>query len=183
MENLSAGDVLAMTKNNDGFLEGNGIIILILFFLIFGFGGNGFGNSGNALTQAELQAGLYNQTTDRNLSDIRNAIGETNVNMLNGFAGITNGITESRYTTQLGFQNLGSQMQSCCCDIKTTIIEENNKTREMINANYISGLQTALSDEKAKNSNLQQSNQLLGVMGKWYANPYYSGCPYSGTTI
>ena len=40
---LSASDVLALTKDEDGFLEGNGIIILILFFLIFGFGGNGFG--------------------------------------------------------------------------------------------------------------------------------------------
>lgn len=29
---LSAGDVLALAKDNDGFLEGNGIIILILFF-------------------------------------------------------------------------------------------------------------------------------------------------------
>ena len=49
-EGLSAADVMAMTKGADGFLEGNGIIILILFFLIFGFGGGAWGNNA-ALTQ------------------------------------------------------------------------------------------------------------------------------------
>lgn len=41
MDNLSLSDIASVTGNKDGFLEGNGIIILILFFLIFGFGGGG----------------------------------------------------------------------------------------------------------------------------------------------
>ena len=44
MDNLSLSDIASVTGNKDGFLEGNGIIILILFFLIFGFGGGAWGN-------------------------------------------------------------------------------------------------------------------------------------------
>ena len=59
MSDLTAADIAAMTRK-DGFLEGNGIIILILFFLMFGggFGGFGFGNAAaqGALTRAELYA-------------------------------------------------------------------------------------------------------------------------------
>lgn len=43
MDNLSLSDIASVTGNKDGFLEGNGIIILILFFLIFGFGGGAWG--------------------------------------------------------------------------------------------------------------------------------------------
>ena len=45
MDNLSLSDIASVTGNKDGFLEGNGIIILILFFLIFGFGGGAWGNN------------------------------------------------------------------------------------------------------------------------------------------
>ena len=38
---MSLSDIATVTGGkNDGFLDGNGIIILILFFLIFGFGRN-----------------------------------------------------------------------------------------------------------------------------------------------
>ena len=52
MDNMSLSDIAAImpkSGNGDGFLEGNGIIILILFFLIFGFGGG-------ALVLTETQA-------------------------------------------------------------------------------------------------------------------------------
>ena len=45
--NYSLADIASLMRNNDGFLEGNGIIILMLFFLLFGFGGNGFGFGNN----------------------------------------------------------------------------------------------------------------------------------------
>ena len=64
---LSAADVLAMTKGNDGF-GGVGLIILLFIFLI-GLSGNGFGfgnNAANGLALADIQASLYNQTQDAN---------------------------------------------------------------------------------------------------------------------
>lgn len=59
---LSASDVMALTKDNDGF-GGVGLIILLFIFLI-GIGGNGFGygNAGTGLALADIQASLYNQT-------------------------------------------------------------------------------------------------------------------------
>ena len=45
MDNLSLSDIASVTGNKDGFLERNRIIILILFFLIFGFGGGAWGNN------------------------------------------------------------------------------------------------------------------------------------------
>lgn len=37
MSELNAGDVLAMTRNND-FLEGNGILVLLFFIMMLGGG-------------------------------------------------------------------------------------------------------------------------------------------------
>ena len=67
---LSAGDVLTLAKDGDGFLEGNGIIILILFFLIFGFGGNGFvNNRGVAATQQDVANGFNFNNLDNGITD------------------------------------------------------------------------------------------------------------------
>lgn len=67
----SLADIAAVTGNNrdDGFLGGDGIWAIIVFAMIFGWGGfgNGWGNGGNggatpfaagALTQADLQRGF-----------------------------------------------------------------------------------------------------------------------------
>ena len=82
---LSASDVLAMTKDNDGF-GGVGLIILLFIFLI-GIGGNGFGwgnnNTATALSLADIQASLYNQTQDSNSRQTQNQIAMVNDTVLN----------------------------------------------------------------------------------------------------
>lgn len=64
MDNMTLSDIAAVmpknTTDHDGFLEGNGIIILILFFLIFGFGG--WGNNGNGNLSADMQRGFDTQS-------------------------------------------------------------------------------------------------------------------------
>jgi len=131
-ERHAAADVLAMTRNSgEGFLEGNGIIILILFFLIFGFGGNGFGKSDalqNSLTRAELYDGL-------NTQDIKAEIGDLQMQMCNGFSNVNTNILTGVNTLQNGMCNgfnavnqnlaqLGFNMQQYCCDLKTTMHDE-----------------------------------------------------------
>ena len=72
---MSPADVVALQgRNNDGMFSGNGTWIWVFFlFFLLAWGGNGFGfGGGNGLTQAELQAGLYNQTTDAMLRDLSN---------------------------------------------------------------------------------------------------------------
>lgn len=177
---LTAGDILALTKNeNEGFLEGNGIIILILFFLIFGFGGNGFGGGGNGLTQSELQTGLYNQTTDRNLADIRTAQCATD-NLINTTA-YNNAMAtaNAKYENLSQFKDLMASNQACCCDLKTTIIEQNQATRNMINQHYIDELSDKLSVTRSELSNLKQNEYLISTFGRVVTNPsvpYCSGC-------
>lgn len=123
----SMSDVLAFMNSGrkDGFLEGDGLIILILFFLIFGFNGNGFGNGwgnnawGNpamqgALTRAELYEGFNNQNVERQLSGITNGLSDgfyaQNTTMLQGFNTIGSQIAENRFAAQ-----------HCCCETNRNI--------------------------------------------------------------
>lgn len=64
-------------------------------------------------------------------------------------------VLENRYANQLSFNQLGSQLQSCCCDIKTTIIEQNQLTRDLIQSQYLDELRTKLSDAKSQISNME----------------------------
>lgn len=110
-KSYSLADIGAMMNNrNDGFLEGNGIIILILFFLIFGFGGGafggGFGNNAamqGALTRAELYDGLNDNTVIRKLD------------------GITSGICDGFYAQNTAINEIGSRVQTCCCETNRNI--------------------------------------------------------------
>jgi len=143
MSELSAGDILAMTRK-DGFLEGNGIIILILFFLIFGMGGGAFGNNAGALTRAELYDGL-------NINEIQNSINTLSSNVCNGFSGVNQNILQGVSNVQMGIcngvnsinsnlQNMSSQMASCCCELKTAVHSEGEQTRALIQENTIQSL-------------------------------------------
>lgn len=145
-DGVSAADVMAMTRGTDGFLEGNGIIILILFFLIFGFGGGAWGNN-STLTQAELQSGLYNQTANADrLAMMQNQF-ETQKDVL-----------ENRYQGALQNQAIQAQQQACCCETQKEILglqaenykntcnitnaihKEGEETRALITANTIQEL-------------------------------------------
>lgn len=88
-------------------------------------------------------------------------------------------ILESRYTNQLGLQNLGQQMSSCCCEtnrnidsvradaykntceLATAIHAEGEATRALINANTIQDLRDRLEarDRELLTANFQLSQQ------------------------
>lgn len=137
-------------RGGDNFLEGNGIIILILFFLLFGFSGNGFGGNG-AMTRAELAEGLSTQ-------DIKREIGDMQMGMCNGFATVNNNILGGVNTLQNSLCNgfnsvnsniaqLGFNMQNCCCEIKTAIHSEGEQTRALIQGNTIQELRDRIADK------------------------------------
>lgn len=116
MADLNTADVLTLKNNEDGFLEGNGIIILILFFLIFGFGGNWGGNGAaqGALTRAELADGFNHQDVQRQLQGITNGICDgfyaVNTSLLQGFNGLGSQVAENRFASQ-----------QCCCETNRNI--------------------------------------------------------------
>jgi hypothetical protein len=145
----SLADIAAVTGNNrdDGFLGGDGIWAIIVFAMIFGWGGfgNGWGNGGNggatpfatgSLTQADLQRGFDTQAIVGKLDGITNGICDgfyaANNNMLTGFNGINTNIMQTGYGIQqainadtiANMQNtnaLQSQLANCCCETREAI--------------------------------------------------------------
>ena len=70
MADISTGD-LALMKDGSMFGGGNGLLWFIGILIILGmFNGGGFGNNGNYVTQAELTAGLNNQSTQAQLQQL-----------------------------------------------------------------------------------------------------------------
>lgn len=162
MGELSAADVLAMKSNENGFLEGNGIIILILFFLMLGGGFGGFGGANAAmqgsLTRAEMQDGFNNQNTVNTLNGL-------NVAVNNGFNGIAMGMNNGFNSVNAGLANLGFNMQQCCCDLKTSlnanISLQGDLTRQLIQNNTMQDLRDKLADkDRELNSAIFAASQM-----------------------
>ena len=144
MENsgLSVADVAALQSrgDNDGWFGGNGMWVFFLFFLLI-LGGNGWGYGANAamqgaLTRADLcQEGNF-QNIESGVRGIQNGLCDgfysQNTTMLQGFNGIQrdlcsgfNGVTSTLNqgfnTTNQNINNLGYQIQSCCCETNRNI--------------------------------------------------------------
>lgn len=187
----SLSDIAALMRDrDDGFLNGNGILI-ILFFLIFGMGGwGGFGNraADGALTRAELTQGFNDNQMMNKLDglangicsstyDIANKISEQTLNLNNGFNGVQASIN------QLGFQN-----QQCCCELKTAIHSEGEATRALIAANTVQALRDKIADKdreliaaQTESKMAAQTDAILTRLGRFVTNPpcyqnYYTGC-------
>ena len=142
---LSPADVAILSgnagngRNNNGW--GNDYAWIIILFLIFGYGRNGFGggfggNSGG-VTDGYVLASDFAQI-DRKLDTISNGICDStfalNNTMTNGFAatqqtlcqgfsGINQAITTNGYETRLGVQGLASQLANCCCDLRQQLAD------------------------------------------------------------
>lgn len=167
MENgLSASDVALM--NRDGFGgEGGFMWVFALLILMFGMGNGGFGygvNRGPELATADqVNQGFTNQNMQQLLLSSANNNYETaqlinqqtnalmqqnNANLINAIQGFN--------AINISLQNMMAKMDSCCCEIKTQM------------------LQNRYEDERARNvalqneiSNYQQSQYLLGQTGRW----------------
>ena len=122
-------------NENGSFLEGNGIIFLILFFIMMMGGGWGaWGGAGNAAVQGALTRADVNDAIT--FQNIGNGIGNlaNSVNM--GFAGVQN---------SLG--SMSGTMATQCCDIKATILADGQLTRQMIQDQTIQDLRDKLADK------------------------------------
>lgn len=185
-----------MADMENGFWNGNGFIVLILFLMMFGgWNGNGFGNNAalqGSLTRAELADGF-------NTSEIQNGIGnimrgqyDMNTSILNnryenalGVAGLDRGIMQSRYDTLLGqnalgaqiaqnrydaalqAQNAQAQMANCCCDLKTAVHAEGEATRAMIQQQTIDDLKSQLNQAQTAVANaVQTQNITQSILGQ-----------------
>ena len=70
----------------------------------------------------------------------------------------------SSYEGLLQFKDVQAQMASCCCDIKSTVIEQNQLTRDLINANTITELRAQLVEARDAIITGEQTSALLNVL-------------------
>lgn len=151
--------------NNDGMFGGGSWWILIILFAFMSNGFGGFGGNGAIANDALL-----------NEEFIKRDIFNTNQNVSTTGCQTQRDVLESRFTTQLGLQQLGQQNQACCCetqkeilqnrfdnalqtntlqaqiaacccDLTTTIHSEGEATRALITANTIQDLRDRLADK------------------------------------
>ena len=129
--------------NNGGFGWGGDWIWAFLIFALFGWGNGGWGGGfggGNgaqgALTRADLCSefnfnGLENAVrgVQQGICDstyaLNNAIMSGNnaiqMGMMQGFNGVDRAVCTLGYQTQAGFNALGNQLASCCCETARAI--------------------------------------------------------------
>lgn len=204
--NYSLADIAAATggnRNNDGFGDGNGWWI-ILFLLICGWGGYGFGGGYNGggtntpgfqgfATRSDIDAALSTQGIESGITGI-------GTQLCNGFAGVNSAIA-----------NLGYQNQQCCCDLKqaigdvnynmaaqTNILQNtvNNGFRDVIEAqnagtqriidtitqDKIQSLQTELQSAQLQLSNVAQTNNIINALRPTPIPAYITCSPYQAAT-
>ena len=170
---LSASDVLAMTRDNDGF-GGVGLIILLFIFLI-GIGGNGFGwGNNNAATfgLADIQASLYNQTQDANSRQVQSAIAMVNDTVLN-----------NKYDNAILIKDVSNQISNSVAALGNQINQQTATITNLFNEQTIDRLRDQVAVLRGENSNLIQTAQIteniLGNLATTAPKPpcYYGyGC-------
>ena len=167
---LSASDVLAMTRDNDGF-GGVGLIILLFIFLI-GIGGNGFGFGHNAATYglADIQASLYNQTQDANSRAIASTLANVNDTVLN-----------NKYDNAVLIKDVSNQISNSVAALGNQINQQTATISNMFNEQTIDRLRDQVSVLRGENSNLIQTAQITeNILGNLATTapkpPCYYGC-------
>ena len=188
-EGLTAGDILALTKDNDNAGWMNNPFIYLVWLALLGNGGF-FGGRGSELqgtiTRSDLFEGFNNQDVNGQLR------------------GITNGICDGFYATRQGISDLGYAMKDCCCGINrnidavryegaqntcaitNAIHAEGEATRALINANTMQDLRDKLEardrDILARDFQLSQLSQTANLVNELRpcAKPAYITCsPYT----
>lgn len=159
---LSASDVLALTRNNDGMFGGDSWAWIILVLLLGG--GNGFyGNNRNDyITSPQFESANQFQALDRQLS------------------GITYGLADSTFALNNTVVNEGRSLQTqianCCCETQKAIHAEGEATRALIQQNKIEALQQKINE-------LELKANLCGVVRYPTALTYTTSCnPFCPTT-
>ena len=137
--------------NTNDIWGGSGFSILILFFLIFGFGGMGGVNSGY-VTKADLADSQTMQNLQYSISSVKDTVANGFSNqalaMNNGFNNVQGALCSGFAGVSAGLADLGYKMQNCCCELKTAFHAEGESTRALIQANTIQDLRDRLQDEK-----------------------------------
>lgn len=183
---LTGSDALsisAMTDRNNGDFMNNGLGIFFIFALLMmnnGWGGFGGNRGPIGVTEGELAASQAAQTTQlqmsnllsgqqSNLFEIANMFSQQNlsmmqqnntnlINAIQGFNNVQQQVSNQTNVLSQQIQQLSAQMNSCCCEIKTQMLQD--RLDEAERRNVI--LQNSL-------DNANQSQYILGQLGRFVA--------------
>ena len=181
MAELTTGDLALM--RDDG-LGGNNSFMWIFALLLLIYGGNGFGGgrfpAPDVATNGAMTAGFNNQATQAQLQQIAlssannnyetarliqsqtaELVAQNNTNLINaiqGFNQVNLGIQNQTNVLSQQLQALQSKMDSCCCEIKTQMLQDR-----------LADAQAAKVALQNDISNYNQSQYLLGQMGRYVA--------------
>ena len=143
---------------------GEAIGVFLIVAVLFGWGG--FGGGRESVTDA-----VNNQTTQLGIRDVLLSSANNNYetamqiagqNLLNSQQNAANqiNVVQGFNAIQQSLAGISSQLGTCCCDIKTTLLQDK----------YDAALRE-LAKAQTEASLAAQSQYLLSTMGKWVANP------------
>ena len=172
-------------SDTNSFMSSDWLGAFLIIAILFGgggfFGGGARGPMPNFATVQDVNQAVDNQATQSGLRDVllssannnyetarliesqtTQLINQNNTNLINAIQGFnTLGLQIMNQTNTLGskLDQLGFQMENCCCSIKT-----------LIKDNQIADLTNQLNQANNVAVNSAQSQYLLSQMGKWVAN-------------
>ena len=172
-------------SDTNSFMSSDWLGAFLIIAILFGggsfFGGGARGPMPNFATVQDVNQAVDNQATQSGLRDVllssannnyetarliesqtTQLINQNNTNLINAIQGFnTLGVQIMNQTNVLGskLDQLGFQMENCCCSIKT-----------LIKDNQIADLTNQLNQANNVAVNSAQSQYLLSQMGKWVAN-------------
>ena len=137
---MTPADIAALTRNDGMMGDGNWWIIL-LFILLLGGRGLGFGGGGEpCATQSEVRNAVDQQTLISKLDQQTYGLADSTFalnNVINqNFRGVDNAICNLGFNMAQGFNGLGMQMANCCCETQGAI--KDNTTQGILNTNALS---------------------------------------------
>lgn len=198
MSEMTASDFAVM--NGGGWNNwGNNPFLYLIFLRLLAPDGYGYNAAAQgALTRAELTDGLNNQTMQRDISNVRETIGNVGLMVQDagakisdklccGFNSVNMGIAENRFASQHGFCDVNRNIDAVryenaknTCAITSAIHEDGEKTRALMIQQQIQDLRdrNAALNNELQSAQLalaqgEQSRYILGSLGRYMP---YAGC-------
>ena len=187
-EGLSAGDILALTRDQDGMSNAwNNPFIYLVWLALLGGNGGLFGRRDDsnalqgALTRSDMFEGFNNQDINSQLRGITNGLCDgfyaVNNGLKDGFYGIQSALAENRFAQQNccceikgGIKDLSAEGYRNTCEITTAIHAEGEATRALINSNTMQELRDKLAekdrDVQARDFQLSQIAQTNSIVSQ-----------------
>lgn len=157
---------IAAVANENGFGGNNGLIYILLFAMIFGGNGFGFGNRGDGYAQYATAASQQDILFGQKFSDLDNKIDRLGNGIADATFALNNSIKDGNSAVAGAVvtegRNLASQLAECCCTTNRNIDSVNYNAAmntAAINANTTAQTQKVL-DALCTNRMADMQNQI-----------------------